>query len=240
MIHNVRDVRFAFSITESAPPAMTPDANQPSRLDLREACITEATAIIESRGIESLSLREVARRLGVSHQAPYRHFPSRDHVLAEVIRRSFAEFAAALNAPPQTDNIGADALAMGMAYVHFALSRPLQYRLIFGGALPDPQRHGEMLQGARAAFGVLQTLLNRIFTERGQPFDQEAIDREALFIWSSLHGIVSLMRSDALDTLELSPETRNGFAMTALQRVGIALGVAQAPSPAPHSKEMER
>jgi hypothetical protein len=83
-------------------------------------------------------------------------------------------------------------------------------------------------------------LLNRIFTERGQPFDQEAIDREALFIWSSLHGIVSLMRSDALDTLELSPETRNGFAMTALQRVGIALGVAQAPSPAPHSKEMER
>jgi AcrR family transcriptional regulator len=219
---------------------MTPEPDHPTRLDLREACITEATAIIESRGIESLSLREVARRLGVSHQAPYRHFPSRDHVLAEVIRRSFAEFAAALNAPPQTDNVGADALAMGIAYVNFALSRPLQYRLIFGGALPDPERHSEMLQGARASFGVLQKLLNRIFEQRGHPFDQEAIDREALFIWSSLHGIVSLMRSDALDTLELSPETRNSFSMIALQRVGIALGVAPSPIMAPHSKEMER
>jgi AcrR family transcriptional regulator len=219
---------------------MTPEPHHSTRLDLREACIAEATAIIESRGIESLSLREVARRLGVSHQAPYRHFPSRDHVLAEVIRRSFAEFAAALNAPPKTGNISADALAMGMAYVNFALSRPLQYRLIFGGALPDPERHGEMLQGARGAFGVLQTLLARIFTERGQPFDQEAINREALFIWSSLHGIVSLMRSDALDTLELSPDTRNGFAMIALQRVGVALGVAPSLSPGPQAKETER
>jgi hypothetical protein len=48
------------------------------------------------------------------------------------------------------------------------------------------------------------------------------------------------MRSDALDTLELSPETRNGFAMTALQRVGVALGVAPSPILASHSKEMER
>jgi len=43
--------------------------------DLREACIREALAIIEVGGVESLSLREVARRLGVSHQAPYKHFP---------------------------------------------------------------------------------------------------------------------------------------------------------------------
>lgn len=238
--YNAHVVCRAVFKPEAVPFPMTPGPNQPARVDLREACIAEATAIIELRGIESLSLREVARRLGVSHQAPYRHFPSRDHVLAEVIRRSFAEFAAALNAPPRTDNVGADALAMGMAYVQFALSRPLQYRLIFGGALPDPERHAEMLNGARAAFGVLQNLLTRIFTERGQPFDQEAVNREALFIWSSLHGIVSLMRSDALDTLELSPDTRNGFAMIALQRVGVALGVAPSLTPGPQAKETER
>jgi AcrR family transcriptional regulator len=64
--------------------------------ELPEACVTEALAIIRDVGIENLSLREVARRLGVSHQAPYRHFPSRDHLLAEVVDRCFRDFDAAL------------------------------------------------------------------------------------------------------------------------------------------------
>lgn len=59
--------------------------------DLREACVREALAIITSAGVEKLSLREVARRLGVSHQSPYRHFESRDHVLAEIVRRAFVD-----------------------------------------------------------------------------------------------------------------------------------------------------
>jgi AcrR family transcriptional regulator len=50
--------------------------------DLREACVKQALEIIAKGGIDSLSLRDVARRLGVSHQAPYKHFPSRDHILA--------------------------------------------------------------------------------------------------------------------------------------------------------------
>ena len=58
-------------------------------LELRDACIVAAQEIIAERGLENLSLREVARKLGVSHQAPYKHYPSRDHLLAEVMRRCF-------------------------------------------------------------------------------------------------------------------------------------------------------
>ena len=57
---------------------------------MREACVEEALAIVGEAGLEALSLREVARRLHVSHQAPYKHFPSRDHILAEVVGRAFA------------------------------------------------------------------------------------------------------------------------------------------------------
>ncbi|MCE2829541.1 MAG: TetR/AcrR family transcriptional regulator [Sphingomonadales bacterium] len=196
--------------------------------DLREACLAEALAIIEQEGLEKLSLRDVARRLGVSHQAPYRHFPSRDHVLAEIVRRAYADFAAALRSAPVTDNPAGDSLAMGFAYVQFALSHPLQYRLMFGGALPDPHQHSEMMHGARDAFDVLRHTLGRVFAERPQPYDQEAIDREAMFVWSSLHGLVSLLRSDALNTLELSQETRSGITMHALQRIGFAVGIIPA------------
>ena len=194
-------------------------------VDLREACLTEALSIISASGVEKLSLREVARRLGVSHQAPYRHFASRDHVLAEIVRRAFADFAQALRSPPQTDNPAADTLAMGMAYVAFASAEPLKYRLIFGGTLPDPGAHPEMMLGAREAFNVLRAALIRLFEARGQQPESDLIDREALFAWSSLHGVVSLMRSDAINTLDLAPSARASFVAHALQKVGTVLGI---------------
>jgi AcrR family transcriptional regulator len=198
-----------------------PDATS----ELKEACLAEALAIITQSGIEKLSLREVARRLRVSHQAPYRHFASRDHVLAEIVRRAFEQFALALNSPPQSDNPAADSLAMGMAYVEFALNEPLQYRLMFGGALPNLAEHPEMMQGARDAFNVLRASLQRLYKARSEPVDKDTIDREALFAWSSLHGIVSLLRSNAIETLDLAAKTRTDFVAHALKQVGMALGI---------------
>jgi AcrR family transcriptional regulator len=218
---------MARPIPTPEPPARAGPGRADARgsLDLREACLAEALAIISAKGVESLSLREVARRLGVSHQAPYRHFASRDHVLAEIVRRAFADFALALRSPPQTTDPAADSLAMGVAYVQFAFAEPLKYRLMFGGTLPEPAAHPEMLMGAREAFNVLRASLARLFAARGDPADNDTIDREALFAWSSLHGVVSLMRTDAINTLDLAPAARAAFVMHALQKVGRALGI---------------
>lgn len=193
--------------------------------DLREACLAQALEIIAAAGVEKLSIREVARRIGVSHQAPYRHFASRDHLLAEIVRRAFGDFAAALRSPPHTADAAADTLAMGFAYVQFALAEPLKYRLMFGGALPDPAQHPAMMHGAREAFGVLRAALERLFRARGEAPDRAAIDREALFAWSSLHGVVSLLRSDAIGTLDLAPAARTDFVAHAFRQIGVVLGI---------------
>jgi AcrR family transcriptional regulator len=200
-----------------------------AEIDLREACLAKAFAIINTSGVEKLSVREVARRLGVSHQAPYRHFASRDHLLAEIVRRAFADFAAALRAVRCTEDPAADALAMGFAYVRFGMTEPLKYRLMFGGSLPDPHAHPEMMQGSRDAFEVLRTTLARMSEVRGQTPHREAIDSEALFAWSSLHGVVSLLRTDAIGTLDLAPGARDAFVMRALQKIGTGLGIAGNP-----------
>jgi AcrR family transcriptional regulator len=194
-------------------------------VDLREACVAQALAIISTAGVEKLSIREVARRIGVSHQAPYRHFASRDHLLAEIVRRAFADFAAALRSPPRTADPAADTLAMGFAYVQFALAEPLKYRLMFGGALPDPAEHPAMMHGAREAFGVLRAALERLSAARGEAPDRAAVDREALFAWSSLHGVVSLLRSDAISTLDLAPSARTDFVAHAFKQIGRVLGI---------------
>ena len=94
--------------------------------DLRQAVLTKAGEVLEKEGLESLSLREVARGAGVSHNAPYRHFSDRDRLLVALIEEGFQMLLDALARRPRRE--------MGEAYVDFALSHPQRFRLMFGGA----------------------------------------------------------------------------------------------------------
>jgi AcrR family transcriptional regulator len=85
-------------------------------LDLKEACIQAARDVIAERGVEGLSMRDVARRLAISHQAPYRHFTSRDHLLAEIMRRCFEDFAKFLHQNANA-HLEDELLGMGEAYL---------------------------------------------------------------------------------------------------------------------------
>lgn len=188
--------------------------------DLREACLEEAVRIIETSGVERLSLRDVARRLNVSHQAPYKHFESRDHILAEIVARAYASFAAALDSRPPTDDPEADLAEMGKTYLRYAQSHPLQYRLMFGTPLPDPNQHRRMLEQARHAFSLLTSGLTRKARHLGEAKTDDEIQMDALFIWSTLHGLASILRSDALGTLDLAPTAIAEAPFHVLARLG--------------------
>lgn len=182
-----------------------------------------ALAIIEREGVEALSLRDVARRLGVSHQAPYRHFPSRDHILAEIVERAFAEFAAHLDARPRGRDAQDDLASMGRAYLGYAAEHPLQYGLMFGTAVPDPAEHPAMMREARHAFSLLREALARAAAERGAPATPEALDRDAMFVWATMHGLAGIRTSCAIDTLGLAPAVLAGASAHALNRIALAL-----------------
>lgn len=191
---------------------------------LRDACIEEALAIVEEQGVEALSLREVARRLGVSHQAPYKHFSSRDHILAELVARAFATFAAHLDARPSADDASADLAALGRAYLDYASRHPLQYRLMFGTPLPDPGAHPEMMRNARHAFSVLQGVLGRRPAPPGKSRSYDEVTLDALFVWSAVHGIASMLQTNAISTLGLSRDVLEASRGHSMSRIGTALG----------------
>ncbi len=191
-------------------------------LDLREACVQEAFAIIGDVGVEALSIREVARRLHVSHQAPYKHFPSAAHLLAEIVRRTFADFAAHLRARPQSGDPLHDLCTLGEAYFRFATERPLHYRLLFGTKLPDPSQHPEMMREAQAAFQILLDLMQQISARPGAP--PHAAQLDALFIWSSIHGLATILQSDALQQIGLAGVLREEALPHLLAAIGKSLG----------------
>lgn len=148
--------------------------------DLRSALTQAAAALIDERGVEGVTLREAARRAGVSHGAPYRHFSGRDALLAELARDGFARLVAALDeAAPRGGR------EVARAYLRFALAKPQRFRLMFGLAAGAPREAGwrEALQRTMRAFA-------RAYSGLAEAQD---LQRVAVAAWSLVHGLAQLV-----------------------------------------------
>ena len=202
-----------------------------------------AYVVIAEQGIEKLSLRDIARRLGVSHQAPYKHYPSRDHLLAEVMRRCFERFAQFLDGAQAGADPQQDMALLGQAYLRYALDNPLEYRLMFGTPWPSTAEHPALLHDARHSFNVLRKAIARTRTNDKKTPSQNDLD--ALFVWSSMHGLATIMQSNVMDRLALSRQVLKQAVPHTLAMVGAALGASslvatKAPEPAPGATRARR
>lgn len=145
--------------------------------DLKATLLIAASEILAKQGLAGLSLREVARRAGVSHNAPYRHFPERDSLLAELATEGFRRLGSAM--------AGKRGRGMGEAYVRFALDNPNLFRLMFSGQL-----HSDSYPALRAAGRTTYESLVEAFRE--QPGVADA-DKAAAAAWSLVHGLAQLL-----------------------------------------------
>jgi len=191
-----------------------------STRDLREACLAEALGILAESGVEALSLREVARRLNVSHQAPYRHFESRDHLLVELVGRAFEAFTAELENRTRADDPLEDLGHLGRAYLRYAASHPLHYRLMFGTAIPHPEKYPEVTAKALRPFAILREAIARVHGSQGAT---DAGMAAALFVWSTVHGMATLHQTGVLGVLGLDPNGIEAAGDEMLAKIGHAL-----------------
>lgn len=189
--------------------------------DLGEACVRAAREIIAKQGLEALSLREVARELGVSHQAPYKHYASRDHLLAAVMHRCFQDMSAYLDARTQTGDAEADLRTLGECYLSYAAAHPLEYRLMFGTPWPEPATHTAMVREAVHALELLKIALRRARGSEG--LDAESLDLDAMMIWSSLHGLATVRQADLMQHLALDERVPGKLPNHVLDRLTVAL-----------------
>jgi AcrR family transcriptional regulator len=183
--------------------------------DLRRALLLEAVRTIHAGGAAALTLRGVGDRLGVSRTALYRHFADKQALLDEVAAEGFRMLRAALLAAwGKGGRAGFD--AMGRAYVHFAVTHPSHYRVMFGGrvgARREPRSDADEADDSRDAF---QVLVDAIAAEqaagRVRREDPHAL---ALYIWAMVHGVAML----ALDGLLPPPTTPDALAHLAIARL---------------------
>lgn len=172
----------------------TPSAPKPRyhHGDLRHALIDASLALISEEGFSALTLREVARRAGVTHAAPYRHFADKEALLAAVAEEGFRAMAAQMRERMDKERGPAERLiACGVAYVLFAVQHPSHFRVMFGPHFAQPEKHeGRSMEGGHAFGLLLQCLSEGQQAGLFKPGDTASL---ALGPWSLVHGLASLL-----------------------------------------------
>jgi len=155
-----------------------------------------AIQLIAEVGPAGFTLRELARRAGVSHNAPYRHFPDREDLLAAVAAQGFWELNEEMleAVRHQRSSVGRLKRA-GLAYVEFALRRPEHFTVMFDAAV-SKHKTPDSAEAAGEAFGTLVTLVQSCQDEGRLPSGD--VRQLALLAWSMVHGIAKLATSKRL------------------------------------------
>ena len=158
--------------------------------DLREVLLELAVEHIAAVGVERLSIRELARRAGVSATAPFRHFPDKLTLLGALAIEGFSELANRMQIPAQRkQDREAQFVQLGITYVEFAEDYPVHYQLMFGAVLGDFSKFPELQQAASNAYSMLDKLLTAIKAEEKLRVDVNLLGG---LVWSTVHGIASL------------------------------------------------
>ena len=188
--------------------------------DLRKTLLDAAVEHIDREGTEGLSLRALAREAGVSATAPYRHFDSRQALLAALATEGFRELGSRLEQDPSrlTREPAVVFFEAGMTYVTYARENGVKYHLMFGDKIGDFTDHAELLAASQACYGHFEAML------------QAGIDTGVLLqipvrelgaaVWSMVHGIAGMLIAGDRKRAALREDHWRGIAaMEAQQQV---------------------
>ncbi len=158
--------------------------------DLRNALVEAGLKLIETRAVDDLGLREVAREVGVSPTAIYRHFPDKQALKAALALAGLGRLAALQQQASAQAGGGAPGfLASGLAYVRFAAENPVLFRLVFSHAQPDNLLDAEPSQVSAALCGLLEDVGRLLPPGAGTAQRKTA----ALHAWALVHGLALLV-----------------------------------------------
>jgi AcrR family transcriptional regulator len=176
--------------------------------DLRTELLREGMKLLDSQGIESVTIRAVARKAGVAHSAPANHFPSRSAMLTAIAAMIFADLAdLTVEATTHTTNDPEQAIySFAETWFQFAFDTPNRYQLLWRRELIDHDNPG-LAQEMNRVYSTLLALLSQ-----NQVKCRVDTETNAIAIWSMIHGYIS-MRLDgnlvaAEDTVTKLPRSK--------------------------------
>lgn len=161
--------------------------------DLAEALIQETEKLLAENQLDNITLQALGKRLGVAPSAPYRHFASKNLLFCAVATRACGRFRDLLHAvriqaelPPE-----ARLRQMVMTYFSFALENPDRYRLLFREPLVGENQTPALAESRARSFEELLLMLEEC--QQASVIRHDDRERQAQFVWSTMHGMSSLL-----------------------------------------------
>jgi AcrR family transcriptional regulator len=161
--------------------------------DLKNALIKAGVEILSKEGIEGLSLRKVAQRAGVSHNAPYSHFPDKQSLIAAISTEGFKQLYTELDAAASSypDDPKRQLQEGAWAYVQFAIKHTDTFKIMFSSALEKEKEYPAFVEISQKTFDRVVDIVKACQTANILgPASAEAM---AVSVWGQVHGIVSLV-----------------------------------------------
>ena len=179
-----------------------------SQANLRQQLLDTSRAILDEAGPSALSMREVARRTGCTHQAPYHYFPNREAIIAAIVTDGFKKLQQCLHHAKTEQKTNEPAYVRSAdAYLQFALENPGVYRIMFRPDMCNFDEHfPQVREAGDAAFHELRTLAHIV-----EP-DATKHEETAAALWSYVHGLASLLLEGNLGHNYATIEEKLAFA----------------------------
>ena len=187
--------------------------------DLRDALVQAALGEVELGGPEAVNISALAKKLGVSQPAPYRHFADREALLAAVTAEAFRQFSATLRESMAKPSKRSKLSRLAQATLTFGLRRNGIYRLMFAsriiaGAPKDSELHRATMETFNLVLEALEAPAVGLLRER-----------HALKIWAALHGVV-MLAEQGLMTGQLADITREELVDDIVEQTKLGLSLA--------------
>ncbi len=160
--------------------------------NLREALLSQGLSILENEGLAALSMREIARRLGVTQTAPLHHFPTKTALLAAIAAHGFRELFDQRVKALKGTHVPLERLrAVLLSYVEFALAHPALFHLMHGPEIPDKAPFPELNDAAIRSYSLFESAVaDYLMAHEGST---ERSREATLAVWTSCQGLATVL-----------------------------------------------
>jgi AcrR family transcriptional regulator len=164
--------------------------------NLKEALIVAGLEILSEHGIEGLSLRKVAKKIGVSHTAPYNHFPDKQALLAAISTAGHEQLYRKLldMFEKSKDDPATIIPEIAWAYLQFALDNPAKFKLMFSGAREEERNHPDFMEVSGKSIALFEEIVT--FCQSKGQVAEGNVQKIAVKLWSTTHGFTALILED--------------------------------------------
>ncbi|NDZ17613.1 TetR/AcrR family transcriptional regulator [Variovorax sp. WS11] len=177
-------------------------ANSNGEMGLRDALVAEGRKMFEEEGAKEISLRALARRLGVSEAAPFKHFSGKEEFLAAIASSGFHELRdKRRRIEAREKDSFTRSRAMMLSYIKYAMSHEGLFNLMIGPRLAE-FRDGEFGTAGLESFNMFSNAIHSLAVEHGWP--KESLELLSHTAWGLEHGIAALLLAGVVPQKESS------------------------------------